>query len=641
MNVVGNSLKGSHVDQPTPVQSIYSYPFYRMDNCRIFGHFSIKGMYFHRPHFLQKNRSKFVDEIIRPGINYILLFVLILLLIRVIIDIGFEQLPAVERSNILLYRLAFTFLAVVYAVRSVICVQLAIFKTIVNIFSAIAVLSFLLFTLNLRKYFSWLDNDHFISVLIFVLFLLELSRFDIRKVTLVLNPAQLFMTTFAFIILIGAMLLELPNATTAPITFVDALFTSTSAICVTGLAVVDTGTRYTTLGQSIILVLIQIGGIGIMTFTSFFGFFLKGVSSSFSERMVLSDFFSEDNVSEIRKTLGKVILITITFEGIGAALVFMNLDKEGFSSLSERIGFSVFHSISAFCNAGFSTLTDGLYDERIRTTYPILYVIGFLIIFGGIGFPILLNLYTYIKTKLRNLLFALRFGRKKDFVPRMININSLIVIYTTTFLLLSGMVFYFIFEQDYTLKGMDLSGKIAHSFFGSVTPRTAGFNSVNMLGLSTATIVLTIFLMWVGASPVSTGGGIKTSTFAIAILNVVRIARVKNHIELHKREFHERSVDRAFAIIILSIVILGCASLAMYLLEPDKGALKILFECVSAFGTVGLSLGLTPLLTDASKLLLVLLMFMGRMGILTLLFALVRKTKISVYRYPKENIVIT
>jgi Trk-type K+ transport system membrane component len=203
------------------------------------------------------------------------------------------------------------------------------------------------------------------------------------------------------------------------------------------------------------------------------------------------------------------------------------------------------------------------------------------------------------------------------------------------------MVFFYIFEKDFTLKGMDTAGRIAHSFFGSVTPRTAGFNSVNMMSLSTATIVLTIFLMWVGASPVSTGGGIKTSTFAIAILNVVRIARVKNHIEFHRREFHERSVDRAFAIIILSIVILGSASLVMYLLEPTKGALKILFECVSAFSTVGLSLGITPLLTDASKLLLILLMFMGRMGILTLLFALIKKNKTNVYRYPKENIVIT
>ena len=286
----------------------------------------------------------------------------------------------------------------------------------------------------------------------------------------------------------------------------------------------------------------------------------------------------------------------IYFRRHRGAFLYFNMDKIYFTDFGERIKFSVFHSVSAFCNAGFSTLTDGINDYRIRGTYPILYVLSFLIILGGIGFPILLNLYTYIKYKIINLISIIRFRRKKDFIPMMINVNSRLVIYTTLFLIITGTIFFFLFENDHTLRGMDLSGKIAHSFFGSVTPRTAGYNSVNMGQLSVATIVLTIFLMWVGASPVSTGGGIKTSTFAIAVLNAFRIARMKNHIEFHKREIHERSVDRAFAIIILSIVILGCSSLIMYLIEPDKGALKILFECVSAFGTVGLSLGITPFL---------------------------------------------
>jgi potassium uptake TrkH family protein len=486
-----------------------------------------------------------------------------------------------------------------------------------------------------------MNNPYFYAILILGLFIFEFSRFDLRGISLVLNPAQLFMLSFGFLILIGTALLKLPNATTSPISFVDALFTSTSAICVTGLIVVDTATQFTPLGKSIILILIQVGGIGIMTFTSFFGFFFKGGSSSFSERFVLSDFFSEDNVSEIRKTLAKVIFITLLIEIIGIVLIYVNLNNESFSGFGPRIRFSVFHAVSAFCNAGFSTLTDNLYDIRVSHTYSILYIIGFLIILGGIGFPILLNLYAFIKYTLNNLLSRLKFGRKTDYKPMMININSRLVIYTTLFLIVTGTVFFFLFEKNYTLAEMDFQGKIAHSFFGSVSPRTAGFNSINMGHLSIATVALTIFLMWVGASPVSTGGGIKTSTFAIAILNAFRIARIKNHIEFHKREIHERSIDRAFAIIILSIVILGCSSLIMYLMEPDKGALKILFECVSAFGTVGLSLGITPFLTDLSKILLILLMFMGRMGILTLLFAIIRKTNISVYRYPKENIVIT
>jgi potassium uptake TrkH family protein len=598
-------------------------------------------MYSNKPFFGTKNRTKLINGVIRPIIDNLLLFVLLLLLIKIIIVVGFERQADGKSSNLNYHQWVFSFLAIGYLIRSVICIGFKNFRSAFILFTSIGIFLFFSFTLNIDRNIEWLNNQYFYSILIIGLFVLEFSRFDIKEIAMILNPAQLFMFSFAFLIITGATLLALPNSTTSPITFVDALFTSTSAICVTGLIVVDTATQFTALGKSIILMLIQIGGIGIMTFTSFFGFFFKAGSSSFSERFVLSEFFSEDNVSEIRKTLAKVVLITLLFEAIGAAFLYFNLDKELFVSIGSRIRFSVFHSVSAFCNAGFSTLTDGIYDYRIRGIYPILYVLSFLIILGGIGFPILMNLYTFVKYKFLNLLSIFRYGRKKDSIPMMINVNSRLVIYTTLFLIIVGTVFFFIFESDHTLKGMDLSGKIAHSFFGSVTPRTAGYNSVNMGGLSVATVVLTIFLMWVGASPVSTGGGIKTSTFAIAVLNAFRIARVKNHIEFHKREFHERSVDRAFSIIILSIVILGCSSLIMYLIEPDKGALKILFECVSAFGTVGLSLGITSGLTDSSKLLLILLMYGGRMGILTLLFAIFRKTKTSGYRYPKENIVIT
>jgi trk system potassium uptake protein TrkH len=598
-------------------------------------------MYSNRLFFGSRNRAKLVNKTIRPIIDNLRLFILLLMFYKAIILVGFEQGTEITLVKIQFYKWLFTSVAVLYLLRSVICIGFKSFTYDFFIFTALGFFIFLLFTLNVDKGISLLNNKYFYSFLILGLFIFEFSRFDIRNVTLVLNPAQLFMLSFALLIIAGAALLELPNATTSPISFVDSLFTSTSAICVTGLIVVDTATQFTTLGKSIILLLIQVGGIGIMTFTSFFGFFFKGGTSSFSERLVLSDFFSEENIAEIRKTLTKVIFITLLFEIIGAAFLYFNLDAAYFPSTGSRIKFSVFHSVSAFCNAGFSTLTDGIYDYRTRGTYPILYVLGFLIILGGIGFPILLNLYTYIKYKFLSITSLIRYGTRKDFIPKMININSRLVIYTTIFLILTGAIFFFLFEHDHTLKGIDLSGKIAHSFFGSVTPRTAGFSSVNIGQLSTAAVVLTIFLMWVGASPVSTGGGIKTSTFAIAILNVLRIARVKNHIEFHKREIHERSVDRAFSIIILSIIILGCSSLIMNLIEPDKSALKILFECVSAFGTVGLSLGITPYLTDLSKLLLITLMFMGRMGILTLLFALFRKTKTSVYRYPKENIVIT
>jgi len=599
-------------------------------------------MYSNRPFFGSRQRSRLVNHTVRPLIDYLLLAILLILLIKSVAVIGFaKQMISIEPSTESVYKWMVTLIAAVYLVRAFICAGFKSFQSDFFTYLSIGILILLLVTFNIDRAVSWMNGTYFYSLLVLLLFVFELSRFDIRNITLVLNPAQLFMMSFAFLIFSGAALLMLPNATTHPISFVDALFTSTSAICVTGLIVLDTATQFTGLGKSIILMLIQIGGIGIITFTSFFGFFFKGGSSSFSERFVLSDFFNDENLSEIRKTLAKVVFITLMIESLGAAFVYINLDPVYFNTIGSRLRFSVFHSVSAFCNAGFSTLTEGFYDARIRNSYSILYAMGALIIFGGIGFPILLNLYTYFKYKMVSLTAIIQSGKKKSIIPMVISVNSRLVILTTLVLIAVGMIFFLIFEHEYTLRGMDISGRVAHAFFGSVTPRTAGFNSVNMANLSIATVVMTIFLMWIGASPISTGGGIKTSTFAIAILNVWRIARIKNHIEFNRREIHERSVDRAFAIIILSIIILGCASLVVYLIEPGQSALKILFECVSAFGTVGLSLGITPSLTDASKLILVSLMYMGRMGILTLLFAFIRGAGPMVRRFPKENILIT
>lgn len=594
-----------------------------------------------RPFFGSRTRARFVNKSVRPLLEYLLLASLLIMLIKVIAVIGFEKHLEATFSKTLFYRGFFTLIAVIYLMRAFICAGFRSFSHDFLVYTLVGLTLFASVTLNLDRNIALLNSPYFYSLLILVLFAFEFSRFDIKNLALVLNPAQMFMVSFAFLILTGTALLELPNATVQPISFVDALFTSTSAICVTGLVVVDTATRFTELGKGIILILIQIGGIGIMTFTSFFGFFFKGGAASFSERLVLSDLFSEDNVAEIRKTLAKVIFLTFLIELIGALFIYFSLNAQAIPHTGQRIHFSIFHSVSAFCNAGFSTFTDGISDDRVRFNYPVLYVISFLFILGGIGFPILLNLYKYFKFKIESLISLIRTGRRKARIPMIININSLLVIYTTLFLIVVGTVFFFVFEHDNTLKDYTLAGKIAHSFFSGVTPRTAGFNSVNLGNLSVAASVLTIFLMWVGASPVSTGGGIKTSTFAIALLNALRIARLRPHIEFYGREIHERSVDRAFAIIILSIVILGISSLVMYLIEPGTSALKILFECVSAFGTVGLSLGITPMLSNASKILLILLMFMGRMGVLTLLFAFFKKNPTMVYRYPKENIVIT
>ena len=480
-----------------------------------------------------------------------------------------------------------------------------------------------------------------IQMFAFFLFFLELSRMEINLLIKILNPAQLFMVSFAFIISAGAMLLMMPMSTTSPIDFTDALFTSTSAVCVTGLTVVDTATRYTFLGKFIILALIQIGGIGVMTITSFFGIFFKE-KSSLREQTMLRDYLSEDSFDVILKSLMKVVLITLLIEAIGATFVYFSLEKNALGSVSDNLKFSIFHAVSAFCNAGFSTLTDNLYDVRIRTNYNVHFWIANLIVLGGIGFPVLLNLYQYCKSQI--VWLAEYFRTRKSYVHRvnMITLNSKIVIFSTFVLIVSATVAFMYFEWDHTQQGMDFKARLASSYFQSVTPRTAGFNSFSMAALSMPTILIMTFLMWVGASPVSTGGGIKTSTFALAILNAYRIIRGKNHIEVHRYEIHEYSVNKAFAIITLSIFIILFGAFAIFTIDGQFGMFRIIFECFSAFGTVGLSLDLTPNLSAPSKYILIVLMYVGRMGSITLLLSLAKGFGgSSLYRYPKENLIIT
>lgn len=480
-----------------------------------------------------------------------------------------------------------------------------------------------------------------IQMLSFLLFFLELSRMEINVLIKVMNPAQLFMVSFAFFIFVGAMLLMLPMSTTKPIAFTDALFTSTSAVCVTGLTVVDTATRYTFLGKFFILALIQIGGIGVMTITSFFGIFFKE-KSTIREQSMLRDYLSEDSFDAILKSLMKVVLITLLIEAIGAVLIYLSLEKNALGSESDNLRFSIFHSVSAFCNAGFSTLTDNLYDARIRTNYNVQIWIANMIVLGGIGFPILLNLYQYSKSQVKWL--AEYFRTRKSYVHKvnMITLNSKIVIFSTFVLIVFGTLSFMFFEADHSQQGMDFKARLVTSYFQSVTPRTAGFNSFSMSSLAMPTIIIMTFLMWIGASPVSTGGGIKTSTFALAILNALRIIRGKNHIEVHRYEIHEYSVNKAFAIITISIFTIVLGAFGIFIFDSQFGMLRIIFECFSAFGTVGLTLDLTPSLSTPSKYILIMLMYVGRMGSITLLLSLAKGFgATSLYRYPKENLIIT
>ncbi len=580
-------------------------------------------------------------------VNSLLFLITLLLLVLAIQDIGFSFSQYGEpHLNNPYYRILFLLTGILYLIRSIFFTnhllnrKVFITNFILGVFLVFSFFFRFLISYGLivDRYFHELSG---FEVLAIILFILEFSRLKLEIAARLVNPAQLFMISFALIILIGGMLLMMPLATTTPISFIDAVFTSTSAVCVTGLTVVDTATRYTPLGQLIVLALIQIGGIGVMTITSFFGIFFKE-TSSFREQLLIRDYLNEDSINGILKTLMKVVLITFAIEIAGATFIYFSLQPVGLGSASDNFRFAVFHSISAFCNAGFSNLTDNLYDVRIRENYSVHYSVANLIVLGGLGFPVLLNIYNYMKAQTIWLSEYIKY--RKPYVHRvgMITFNSKLVITSTIILLLFGTFCFYLFESNFTQKGMNLDGKLAMSYFQSVTPRTAGFNNFNMDALAKPSILIMIFLMWVGASPVSTGGGVKTSTFAIAILNMLRIIKGKNHIEIHGYEIHEYSINKAFAIIILSVFIILTGVFAIFLIDGKYGLLKIVFECFSAFGTVGLSLNLTPLLSDGSKLILILLMYLGRMGCITLLLSLARSSAgPTLYRYPKENLIIT
>lgn len=453
-----------------------------------------------------------------------------------------------------------------------------------------------------------------------------------------LNPSFLFLLSFLLMIVVGALLLTLPNATAHGIHFIDALFTATSAVCVTGLTVVDTAVDFTMTGKIIILMLIQIGGLGIMTFTGLLAYIASG-STSFQSQLALKDMVNSNRIGNVITMIKRIIYVTFTFELIGAVLIYFSVDNTLFGSTLEAIFFALFHSVSAFCNAGFSTFSLGLNDPQLKFNYNLHIWLTLLILLGGLGFPIVFNFFSWLRIKLINMTNHLLKNEVHISPVRVIQINSKLAMITSLFLLIFGFVGYLFFEQQATLQQHPTWwGKIVTSFFGAVTPRTAGFNTVDLSVFTMPTVMLYLLLMWIGASPGSTGGGIKTTTFAVAVLNLLSILKGKKRTEVFRTQVSEHSINKAFAIMVMSLLIIGLAILIMSLEDAEHGIMKLAFEVFSAFSTVGLTLGITPSLSVTSKIVLIAVMFIGRVGALTFFIAFMVQVKNSAYRYPEEEI---
>lgn len=588
--------------------------------------------------------KKFITKTVSLKAYFKFTFILsIIACAALLFDYGFQKTIDIEVNLVVFYQVTLSFgvLAVVLRLLRMAHkpkIPVFLFDTLSTLYTLMIIVNQLIHLLGKVDY-NFLHHDTWLSLAVFLMFIREFSEIRIQYKRTLLNPAQLFILSFLFIILVGALLLKLPLATSHGINFLDALFTSTSAVCVTGLIVVDTATAFTQFGQTILMILIQVGGLGILTFASYFSFFFKG-KSSYENQLTLNEITNAKRLSEVFSTFKRIIIITFGIEILGALLIYFNLNKHDFSHAGDQLFFAVFHSISAFCNAGFSTLSDGIADNHFKFNYGFQMILISLFILGGLGFPIFSNVFTYTR---RFVIRKLFFWRKKQLEnkPWVLNLNSRIILITTFFLIFFGTLFFLELEYDNTLAEHDsFYGKFVTALFGATTPRTAGFNTFDFGALRFSTFMLIMFLMWVGASPGSTGGGIKTTTLAIATLNLLSIAKGKSRIEIYRREISMRTVQRAFAVISLSLMVIGFGIMLVSIFNPELTLKDIAFECFSAYSTVGLTVGITAKLSSLSKIVIIVLMFVGRVSMLSILIALFKRTKHKNYRYPMEEISI-
>ena len=441
-----------------------------------------------------------------------------------------------------------------------------------------------------------------------------------------LKPASLMLASFAATIVAGALLLMLPAATApgASTSGLDALFTATSAVCVTGLVVRDTATHFSTLGQCIILVLIQAGGLGIMTFSVAIVLLLRrtvAVSQEATMRTVLD----QELAANIRSLILFILAMTFCAELIGAAA--LAVAWWGRFSPADTIYHATFHAVSAFCNAGFSTWSDSL--TQFAGDWVTCGIVGALIVSGGLGFVVIQDIWAHARRRLAT-------GRPWAHPYRA---QTQIALRMTGLLIVGGALLIGCLEWTHAFAGRAPGERVLLALFQSVTARTAGFNTVDIAHLAPASLLVLMVLMFIGACPGSTGGGVKTTTLAVVLAAARRGLQQRGEVEMCRRTVPGETIQKAVAIVALSLAALVIAAAALLTTESQAFE-KVLFETVSAFGTVGLSTGITGALTPAGKVWVCALMFLGRLGPLTLAFAFLRPRKRANYRHAEEAIMI-
>ncbi len=445
------------------------------------------------------------------------------------------------------------------------------------------------------------------------------------------QPAQTILFSFQMVILSGTLLLMLPAATNAHggLGFIDALFTATSAVCVTGLIVVDTATVFTIWGQLVILGLIQIGGLSIMII-SYFTLFSVRQKVSYQDKLLLSYMLSEQNMNQLSKRVKTIIYSTFAIEAIGALLLSAAFHTTA-GPWHETLLLSVFHSVSAFCNAGFALFSDSL--EGFSGSLLVNGTVALLIILGGISFAVLTNFYTIAGSRIRALFRPTGTRREQ------VSLNTYVVIAVTPVLIVIGMLLFYGLEHSNTLAELPLGEQYLSAFFQSVTLRTAGFNTIPIGKLTTTTLLCMLPFMFVGAASGSTAGGIKINNAAIMYAYLKSVLSGQESIVLRRSSLSRSHVNKAFLVFFFGVfaIAIGTTILSATETAPLE---EILFEVVSAFGTVGLSTGVTGTLSRTGRVVIIVLMFIGRLGPLTILAAASQPEKSVQVSYPRGNILL-
>ena len=437
-----------------------------------------------------------------------------------------------------------------------------------------------------------------------------------------LSEVRILALGFLIIILVGGVILSLPisskNGTYTSL--VDSIFTATSAVCVTGLITVDTGTHWNTFGHCIIMVLIELGGLGFMSVTTFIAMLL-GKKITLRDRLIMQEAMNALDIQGLVKMMKYIVILTFSVQSIGAFLLsFVFIPQFG---IGKGIFYSIFHSISAFCNAGFDLFGNFTSLTSYYNNYYLIIVISLLIVIGGLGFSVIAEL--------------LNFKHIRKF-----SIHTKLVLYVTVSLIVLGalLIFGVEYRNEATLGSLNFGEKVLNSVFASITPRTAGFNSISTGDMTMSGKLVTIILMFIGGSPGSTAGGLKTTTFAILILTAVSVLNGREDTEAFGRRFAKESVYKAFTLFVLAIAIVLGVTMILSIAEPTQQFIDLLYEASSALGTAGITTGVTQEIGTLSKFIIMLAMYFGRLGPITVFLALMKKDKKAGIRYPEAKILI-